>query len=128
MSVINHLKKNIVKYLVYFFVVIIAYGLIEYIFFSPYVEGLSKMETIEIKAEINKSVGKVQKKNTQNNRKQDKKMNALQKSIIDVETDIKDMQAAADESQLAGEEAKASVLESAPDSLKSTMMDDDDDE
>lgn len=73
MSVINHLKKNIVKYLVYFFVVIIAYGLIEYIFFSPYVEGLSKMETIEIKAEINKSVGKVQKKNNQNNRKQDKK-------------------------------------------------------
>ena len=114
MGFVSHIKKNIVKYLVYFFTIIIAYGLIEYVFFTPQLEGLKDYEKMQIEASIKKEVNKSNKKLFDKDSNQDKEINSMKKTIIDLEEEMDEMKNSAEESKAEAENAKAEVLESAP--------------
>jgi len=114
MGVVSHIKKNVVKYLVYFFTIIIAYGVIEYVFFTPHLEGLKSYEKMQIESSIKNQVNKSTKKLIDKDSKQDKEINGMKKTIIDLEEDLDEMKKSAEESKAEAENAQAEVLESAP--------------
>jgi hypothetical protein len=114
MGLIDYIKKNMVKYLVYFFIIIISYGLIEYVFFSPNIEGLKEMEKVQIESKIKKEIIDANKEIKKKNKNQDKEINTIKKTIIDLEEDMEQMRNSAEESKEEGEKAKAELLESAP--------------
>tara|TARA_E500000331_G_scaffold111829_1_gene108967 strand:- start:144 stop:497 length:354 start_codon:yes stop_codon:yes gene_type:complete len=114
MGLVDYIKKNIVKYLVYFFIVIILYGLIEYVFFYPNIEGLKEMEKVQIESKIKKEIIEANKEIKKKNKNQDKEINSMKKTIIDLEEDMEQMKNSAEESKEDGEKAKAELLENAP--------------
>ena len=110
----NHIKKNIVKYLVYFFVVIIAYGIIEYIFFAPYIENLSTIEKVEIENTIEKKIKENNEDLLKKNKKQDKKIENTKKTIVDLEEDMEEIKNSVKKSKEEADDKKKEILKGMP--------------
>ena len=117
-SLFEHIRKNIVKYLVYFFVIIITYGILEYVFFSPHIEGLSEGDKLKMDSRINNKLINSKKDIKKETNKQGSEINKMKKSIIDLEEDVKKIQDEMEKAQDQGEKAKEDALASAPDGLK----------
>jgi hypothetical protein len=117
MKLLEHIKKNIVRYLVYFFILVITYGLIEYVFFAPYVEGLTKLEETQIDAKITKKIIGSNKKMKKKNQVRDDDILDMKKTIIDLEADMQSMKTSAEEGEEQGEAVKAELVASMPSGL-----------
>mgnify|MGYP000040972405 CR=1 FL=1 len=117
-NLFSYIKKNLVKYLVYFFVLIIVYGLIEYIFFAKFVEDLTVIEKVQIESTIDKKLDKKLKRTTNQLKKrhdlQDDEMSKTKRTIIELEGDIQNMKDQAEKSKEEGEKAKEQLKEAMP--------------
>jgi len=117
-NLFSYIKKNLVKYLVYFFVLIIVYGLIEYIFFAKFVEDLTVIEKVQIESTIDKKLDKKLKRTTNQLKKrhdlQDDEMSKAKRTIIELEGDIQNMKDQAEKSKEEGEKAKEQLKEAMP--------------
>lgn len=121
MKLLEYIKKNIVRYLVYFFVLVIVHGLIEYVFFAPYIDGLTKLEETQIDSKISTKITdenkKMKKKINKENVVRDEDVSAIKKSIIDLEADMKSIKASAKEGEEQGKIAKDELIASLPDGM-----------
>ena len=118
-SLFQHIRKNIVRYLVYFFIIVISYGILEYVFFSPHIEGLlTEGAKLKMDTQINSKLTDAKKDIKKETNKQGSDINKLKKSIIDLEEDVKKIQDQMEKAQDQGEKAKEEALASAPDGLK----------